>query len=132
MREMGEYRNWEACPRTQAVYICVAVITYRLIAIIEIDLKVWRLYLSRANPWQSCAYHRLCCTAKQRAYAAVNTELIELYWHIGAYISQQVEKAAWGKSVVEQLADYICAQEPNSEGFSKQNLWRMKLFYETY
>lgn len=70
--------------------------------------------------------------AKQRAYAAVNSELIELYWKIGAYISQQVEKAAWGKSVVEQLADYIRTQEPNSEGFSKQNLWRMKQFYETY
>lgn len=70
--------------------------------------------------------------AKQRAYAAVNSELIELYWQIGAYISQQVEKAAWGKSVVEQLADYIRTQEPNSEGFSKQNLWRMKQFYETY
>lgn len=70
--------------------------------------------------------------AKQRAYAAVNSELIDLYWHIGAYISQQVEKAAWGKSVVEQLADYIRTQEPNSEGFSKQNLWRMKQFYETY
>lgn len=70
--------------------------------------------------------------AKQRAYAAVNSELIDLYWQIGAYISQQVEKAAWGKSVVEQLADYIRTQEPNSEGFSKQNLWRMKQFYETY
>ena len=70
--------------------------------------------------------------AKQRAYAAVNSELIELYWQIGAYISQQVEKAAWGKSVVEQLADYIRTQESNSEGFSKQNLWRMKQFYETY
>lgn len=70
--------------------------------------------------------------AKQRAYTAVNSALIDLYWQIGKYISTQVASAAWGKSVVEQLADYIRNQEPNSEGFSKQNLWRMKQFYETY
>lgn len=71
-------------------------------------------------------------SAKQRAYSAVNSELIDLYWHIGQYITKRVEEAAWGKAVVEQLADYIRSQEPNSEGFSKQNLWRMKQFYETY
>ena len=71
-------------------------------------------------------------SAKQRAYSAVNSELINLYWHIGEYITKRVEEAAWGKAVVEQLADYIRTQEPNSEGFSKQNLWRMKQFYETY
>lgn len=70
--------------------------------------------------------------AKQRAYTAVNSALIDLYWQIGKYISTQVASASWGKSVVEQLADYIRNQEPNSEGFSKQNLWRMKQFYETY
>ena len=70
--------------------------------------------------------------AKQKVFAAVNTSLIDLYWQIGCYISQQVEKSGWGKSVVEELASYIRTKEPNSEGFSKQNLWRMKQFYETY
>ena len=71
-------------------------------------------------------------TAKQKVFAAVNTTLIDLYWEIGRFISQQVEKSGWGKSVVEELANYIRTKEPNSEGFSKQNLWRMKQFYETY
>lgn len=71
-------------------------------------------------------------TAKQKVFAAVNTTLIDLYWEIGRFISHQVEKSGWGKSVVEELANYIRTQEPNSEGFSKQNLWRMKQFYETY
>ena len=71
-------------------------------------------------------------TAKQKVFAAVNTTLIDLYWEIGRFISQQVEKSGWGKSVVEELASYIRTKEPNSEGFSKQNLWRMKQFYETY
>lgn len=71
-------------------------------------------------------------SAKQRVYSVVNTTLIDLYWHIGEYISYQVETASWGKSIVEELATYIRRQEPNTDGFSKQNLWRMKQFYETY
>lgn len=69
---------------------------------------------------------------KQKVFAAVNTSLIDLYWQIGCYISHQIEMSGWGKSVVEELANHIRTQEPNSEGFSKQNLWRMKQFYETY
>ncbi|MCQ2229492.1 MAG: PDDEXK nuclease domain-containing protein [Bacteroidales bacterium] len=70
--------------------------------------------------------------AKQKVFAAVNTSLIDLYWQVGSYISHQIDEAGWGKSVVEELANYIRTQEPNSEGFSKQNLWRMKQFYEAY
>lgn len=40
--------------------------------------------------------------------------------------------AGWGQAVVRQLAHHIQKIEPNSKGFSAQNLWRMKQFYETY
>jgi predicted nuclease of restriction endonuclease-like (RecB) superfamily len=30
------------------------------------------------------------------------------------------------------LAEYIAQKQPNLKGYSKQNLWRMKQFYETY
>ncbi len=70
--------------------------------------------------------------AKQRVYQQANTTLIELYWSIGHYISDKVEKEAWGKGVVKELSLYIKNKEPNMKGFSAQNLWRMKQFYETY
>ncbi|MEA1934101.1 MAG: DUF1016 N-terminal domain-containing protein [Thermodesulfobacteriota bacterium] len=38
----------------------------------------------------------------------------------------------WGQAVVRQLADYIRKTDQNSKGFSPQNLWRIKQFYETY
>ena len=38
--------------------------------------------------------------ARTRAMRAVNAELINMYWEIGAYISQKVEADGWGKSVV--------------------------------
>lgn len=74
----------------------------------------------------------LIVSAKQRAYQAVNHELVDLYWHIGKYVHEQVAVQAWGKSIVKDLADYIAQREPNIKGFSAQNLWRMKQFYETY
>ncbi|HFK5568707.1 TPA: PDDEXK nuclease domain-containing protein [Elizabethkingia meningoseptica] len=67
-----------------------------------------------------------------RAVRAVNTELINLYWSIGAYISEKVEQAEWGQSVVKELAGYIQRTEPEIKGFSDKNMWRMKQFYETY
>ena len=70
--------------------------------------------------------------ARQRAFQAVNSELVTLYWTIGEYLHQQVSSKVWGKSVVIQLADFIQQKEPNVKGFSAQNLWRMKQFYDTY
>ncbi|MDB6160760.1 MAG: hypothetical protein JWO04_4466 [Gammaproteobacteria bacterium] len=42
--------------------------------------------------------------ARQRALQAVNTSLVALYWEVGRYISQKLQKAIWGEGVVDQLA----------------------------
>ena len=70
--------------------------------------------------------------ARQRAFHAVNTELIDLYWQVGEYLSRKLETAAWGEGVVDQLARYIARQQPNIKGFTRRNLFRMRQFYETY
>jgi len=70
--------------------------------------------------------------AKNRAFIAVNKELIDLYWNIGEYISKKVDNSGWGKGVVEKLAEYIKDKEPELRGFNRPNLWRMKQFYDTY
>ncbi len=75
---------------------------------------------------------RLIRESRTRAFSAVNAELIDLYWNIGGYISQKLEKAEWGQSVVRELAEHIQRIEPEMKGFSKKNLWRMKQFYEAY
>ena len=71
-------------------------------------------------------------TAKRHAIQQVNTALVQLYWNIGSYVSMQVSNANWGKSVVEDLADFIMKNEPNIQGFTARNIWRMKQFFETY
>ncbi|MFH1001293.1 MAG: PDDEXK nuclease domain-containing protein [Bacteroidota bacterium] len=66
------------------------------------------------------------------AVRAINAELIDLYWNIGQYISNKIDKAEWGDSVVVELANHIHQYEPEIKGFSDKNIWRMKQFYETY
>ncbi len=70
--------------------------------------------------------------SKQKALKQVNSTLIELYWNIGKYISTKTIKENWGKSVVEELANFIEQKEPTLKGFTSRNLWRMKQFYEAY
>jgi hypothetical protein len=70
--------------------------------------------------------------ARQRAFQAVNTELIDLYWRVGEYIGHKLASAAWGEGVVEQLARYIAQKHPELRGFTRRNLFRMRQFYETY
>lgn len=70
--------------------------------------------------------------ARKRAYQAVNTTLIDLYWQVGAYISVKDETAEWGDGVVKQLAAHIARSQPGLKGFTLSNLFRMRQFYETY
>ena len=74
----------------------------------------------------------LIAAARRRAFQAVNTELIDLYWRVGEFISRKLESAAWGEGVVDELARYIACQQPDIKGFTRRNLFRMRQFYETY
>jgi predicted nuclease of restriction endonuclease-like (RecB) superfamily len=75
---------------------------------------------------------RLIDAARQRAYSAVNTTLIELYWQIGEHISRKIAAAEWGDGVVDRLAVHIAHTQPGVRGFTRRNLFRMRQFYQAY
>ena len=75
---------------------------------------------------------RLIESARQRAYQAVNTALIELYWQVGAYLSAKIKAAEWGEGVVDQLAQHLASTQPGLKGFTRRNLFRMRQFHEAY
>lgn len=75
---------------------------------------------------------RLIKQSRENAIRIVNTELINLYWNIGEYISKKIKQSEWGDSVVTELAKFIQTNEPEIKGFSDKNIWRMKQFYESY
>lgn len=70
--------------------------------------------------------------ARARAFKAVNTELVGLYWQLGEYISRKIESAEWGDGVVDELASAIARQYPGLRGYTRPNLFRMRQFYEAY
>jgi predicted nuclease of restriction endonuclease-like (RecB) superfamily len=70
--------------------------------------------------------------ARHRAFSAVNTELIDLYWRVGEFISRKIETAAWGQGVVAELAAYIQHRHPNLRGFTRASLFRMRQFFDAY
>ncbi len=81
---------------------------------------------------QFAEVHSLIRQAKAKIYHTINTDLIELYWQIGAYVYQKIKDSEWGKSVVQDLSNFINKNEPDLKGFSAQNIWRMRQFYEAY
>jgi predicted nuclease of restriction endonuclease-like (RecB) superfamily len=70
--------------------------------------------------------------ARRRAYQAVNSELVGLYWQLGEYISRKIASAEWGDGVVDELAETIAREYPNMRGYTRRNLFRMRQFYENY
>jgi predicted nuclease of restriction endonuclease-like (RecB) superfamily len=70
--------------------------------------------------------------ARQQAFQAVNTTLIDLYWQIGEQISRRIAAAEWGDGVVAQLVAHIARTQPGLRGFTRPNLFRMRQFYEAY
>ncbi len=75
---------------------------------------------------------QLILSARQRAYQAVNSELVALYWRVGEFISQKLEAAEWGDGVVDQLARFLARAQPGLRGFTRANLFRMRQFYGLY
>ena len=70
--------------------------------------------------------------SRLQAVRAVNTTLIDLYWNVGEYISRKIQSDGWGKGTVQALSVFVQKMQPGIRGFSPQNIWRMRQFFETY
>lgn len=70
--------------------------------------------------------------SQYNAAKAVNTEIVQLYFVLGAAISKKVRQARWGDKVLEKISQELQNELKGLKGFSHQNLKKMKLFYEAY
>ena len=75
---------------------------------------------------------RMIESARERAWNAVNAELVGLYWEIGKWLCVRCADAKWGDKVISAAAEYLSANFPNAKGFSRPGLYRMRQFYELY
>lgn len=71
-------------------------------------------------------------SARLTAARTVNSELVGLYWDIGAAIREKQAAQGWGDAVVERLSNDLKRAFPGTTGFSAANLWRMRQLHETY
>jgi len=70
--------------------------------------------------------------SQQKAFSAVNQEMILLYFTIGAMINSKQIELGWGAKVIDTLSADILQEFPNMSGFSPRNLKRMVRFYKEY
>ncbi len=71
-------------------------------------------------------------SAQLKASLAVNDEMIRLYWDIGKSIADNQKTYGWGSKVVEMAAADLKRDMPNTNGFSRTNLFEMRKFYLFY
>ena len=84
------------------------------------------------NPGQFDEVIHIIDNARSRAMKAVNAELIQMYWSVGAYLSELCSASSFGDKIIDEVAAYIAQENPNIKGFNSRGLYRMKQFYETY
>jgi len=60
--------------------------------------------------------------ARGNAFAAVNRELIAMYWEIGKYVSEKVIRGTWGKAIVADFAYFLQIERLDIKGFSASNI----------
>ena len=71
--------------------------------------------------------------ARARAAVAVNSEMVRLYWSIGARIRKDIlgfERAAYGEQIVHALSGQL--SEDYGSGFGRTNLFYMIRFAEVF
>ena len=71
-------------------------------------------------------------SARSLALYTVNSELVNLYWQVGHFVSEKLRNASWGESTVVELINFIKNRYPDIKGFDKKNIYRMCQFYQLY
>lgn len=71
-------------------------------------------------------------SAQVRSALAANRELICFYYEMGASIILKQREMAWGNKVIDQLSADLKSEFPGISGFSRTNLYYMKIFYEFF
>lgn len=77
---------------------------------------------------------QILAQARQKAYAAVNTAMVEAYWLIGRRIVEEEqngnERAEYGKAILKILSKELTFEL--GKGYSERSLREFRQFYQTF
>ncbi|MFT4061599.1 MAG: PDDEXK nuclease domain-containing protein [Edaphocola sp.] len=72
--------------------------------------------------------------ARQKAYSAINSAMVEAYWNIGKRIVEEeqhgADRAEYGKQIIQTISDELT--EEFGKGFSKRTIWEIRQFYTCF
>ena len=72
--------------------------------------------------------------ARAKAYAAVNSSMVEAYWLIGKRIVEEIQKggkrANYGEQVIKNISKALTAEF--GRGFSERSIWQYRQFYQMF
>lgn len=72
--------------------------------------------------------------ARATAYRAVNSAMVQAYWHIGRLIVEEEQqgkpRAEYGAGLITALSKRLTADF--GKGFTENNLWYMRQFHQTF
>ena len=71
-------------------------------------------------------------SAQFKAAIKVNTELLRLYWRMGADICEKQKSASWGDGWLKELSRELMDEFPDMKGFSYRNLRYIRQWHEFY
>ena len=70
--------------------------------------------------------------AQLKAAVKVNTEMLKFYWSLGEDICEKQKQYKWGAKVIDRLSLDMRSEFPQSEGFSRANLYHIKRWFAFY
>lgn len=70
--------------------------------------------------------------AQLKAAVKVNTELLMLYWELGADIVANQAVSKWGEGLIDQVSKDLSSEFPDMKGFSRTNLLYIRKWYLFY
>lgn len=77
---------------------------------------------------------QILAQARQYAYSAVNSAMVEAYWLVGKRIVEEeqngADRAAYGKDILKSLSKELSAEF--GKGFSERSLREFRQFYQTF
>lgn len=83
-----------------------------------------------------CAWVSDICSRFKRsqikAATKVNSELLEFYWTLGEDIYKKQAIGKWGDKVISSLSKDLKKELPNTNCFSRTNLYYIRKFYNSY
>ena len=69
--------------------------------------------------------------ARSKAYAAINSAMVDAYWEIGRQIEEAVgDRAEYGKGLLQYISERLTKEF--GKGFTERNLRAMRQFYTFY